>query len=258
MFRCAGFSDGTSGGPLLADVGPADGLDTVIGVIGGYQLGGDTPSVSYAARFGGQLGALYQQALSARRSPVGSGRCVGQNAFMNADLVVIGAGALGLSTALHAALRGQSVVVIERLTAGSQASGRAAGLFKSVQADELRTVLARRSIERAISFADWAGAELPVTRVGQLPDRTDRCASGDAAARGRAVARLGRRRPRRRPGRSARPAVVLPARRRRAGAVVPGGRLHRGADEPDRRLRRGGAPARGASCSKTRRSPASR
>ena len=65
MFRCAGFSDGTSGGPLLADVAPAAGLDTVIGVIGGYQLGGETPSVSYAARFGGQLGALYQQALSA-------------------------------------------------------------------------------------------------------------------------------------------------------------------------------------------------
>ena len=88
--------------------------------------------------------------------------------FMNADLVVIGAGALGLSTALHAALGGQSVVVIERSTAGSQASGRAAGLFKSVQADELRTVLARRSIERAISFADWAGAELPVTRSGSF------------------------------------------------------------------------------------------
>lgn len=59
-FRCAGCSDGTSGGPLLAD-----GLDTVIGVIGGYQLGGRSSSVSYAARFGGQLGALRQQALSA-------------------------------------------------------------------------------------------------------------------------------------------------------------------------------------------------
>ena len=60
--------------------------------------------------------------------------------------MVIGAGALGLSTALHCALAGRSVTVLERLTAGSQASGRAAGLFKSVQADELRTRLARRSI----------------------------------------------------------------------------------------------------------------
>jgi glycine/D-amino acid oxidase-like deaminating enzyme len=93
---------------------------------------------------------------------------------MDADLVVIGAGALGLSTALHAALLGRSVVVVERAGAGSQASGRAAGLFKSVQADELRTRLARRSIELALSFPDWAGVELPVTRSGSyLIARTD-------------------------------------------------------------------------------------
>jgi len=87
---------------------------------------------------------------------------------MDADLVVVGAGALGLSTALHAALLGRAVVIVERDTAGSQASGRAAGLFKSVQADELRTMLARRSIARASSFADWAGAPLEVTRSGSF------------------------------------------------------------------------------------------
>jgi V8-like Glu-specific endopeptidase len=63
-FSCAGFSDGTSGGPLLANVSPADGLDTVIGVIGGYEQGGSTTSVSYAARFRGEFGALYRQALA--------------------------------------------------------------------------------------------------------------------------------------------------------------------------------------------------
>jgi glycine/D-amino acid oxidase-like deaminating enzyme len=87
---------------------------------------------------------------------------------VDADLVVIGAGALGLSVALHTALAGRSVVVIERDTAGSQASGRAAGLFKSVQADELRTELARRSIDKAISFGDWAGVDLPVVRSGSF------------------------------------------------------------------------------------------
>lgn len=87
---------------------------------------------------------------------------------MGPDLVVIGAGALGLSTALHAALLGQSVLVLEQHSAGSQASGRAAGLFKSVQADDLRTRLARRSIERAASFADWAGAELDVRPSGSF------------------------------------------------------------------------------------------
>ncbi len=88
--------------------------------------------------------------------------------WVDADVVVVGAGALGLSTALHCALAGLSVVVVERRTAGSQASGRAAGLFKSVQADELRTRLARRSIAQAVSFADWAGVPLPVTRAGSF------------------------------------------------------------------------------------------
>ncbi len=98
-----------------------------------------------------------------------------QTGGMQADVVVIGAGALGLSTALHCALNGRSVVVAERHAAGSQASGRAAGLFKSVQADELRTSLARRSIAMATSFGDWAGVPLEVARCGSfLIARTQR------------------------------------------------------------------------------------
>src|SRR5262252_8003615 len=95
-----------------------------------------------------------------------AGRPLGHTGVVDADVVVIGAGALGLSTALHCALAGRSVVVAERHTAGSQASGRAAGLFKSVQADELRTRLARRSIAQAVGFADWAGVPLEVARSG--------------------------------------------------------------------------------------------
>jgi glycine/D-amino acid oxidase-like deaminating enzyme len=87
---------------------------------------------------------------------------------VDADVVVIGAGALGLSTALHCALAGRSVVVAERHTAGSQASGRAAGLFKSVQADELRTRLARRSIAQVVGFGGWAGVPLEVARSGSF------------------------------------------------------------------------------------------
>jgi glycine/D-amino acid oxidase-like deaminating enzyme len=87
---------------------------------------------------------------------------------MDADIVVIGAGALGLSTALHCALAGRSVIVLDRHEAGSQASGRAAGLFKSVQADELRTRLARRSIELAATFGDWAGEPLPLEQSGSF------------------------------------------------------------------------------------------
>jgi glycine/D-amino acid oxidase-like deaminating enzyme len=99
---------------------------------------------------------------------------LGQTGGVDADVVVIGAGALGLSTALHCAIAGRSVVVVERDTAGSQASGRAAGLFKSVQADELRTQIARRSITMALTFGDWAGVPLDVAHSGSfLVARTD-------------------------------------------------------------------------------------
>jgi V8-like Glu-specific endopeptidase len=62
QFDCAGYPDGTSGGPFLADVNAATGQGTVIGVIGGYEQGGDTPEVSYAASFGSQVAALYAEA----------------------------------------------------------------------------------------------------------------------------------------------------------------------------------------------------
>jgi glycine/D-amino acid oxidase-like deaminating enzyme len=86
----------------------------------------------------------------------------------SADVLVIGAGAFGLSVALHCALRGRSVIVVERKTAGSQASRRAAGLFKSVQADALRTSLARRSMAKVLCFEEWAGVPLDVRRSGSL------------------------------------------------------------------------------------------
>ena len=62
-FDCGGYTDGTSGGPFLANVHPATGLGAVTGVIGGYEQGGDTPSVSYSARFGQAVRNLYDQAV---------------------------------------------------------------------------------------------------------------------------------------------------------------------------------------------------
>jgi V8-like Glu-specific endopeptidase len=63
-FDCGGYTDGTSGSPLLAGVDPSTGLGTVIGVIGGYEQGGYTANVSYAARFGTDAGTLYKIAIS--------------------------------------------------------------------------------------------------------------------------------------------------------------------------------------------------
>ena len=63
-FDCGGYTDGTSGGPFLADVDAATGRGTVIGVIGGYEQGGDTPDVSYSSVFGANVAALYADAVA--------------------------------------------------------------------------------------------------------------------------------------------------------------------------------------------------
>lgn len=64
-FDCPGFPDGTSGGPFLANVDQQTGRGTVVGVIGGYETGGDTPDVSYSVYFGGEVADLFSQAQAA-------------------------------------------------------------------------------------------------------------------------------------------------------------------------------------------------
>jgi V8-like Glu-specific endopeptidase len=63
-FDCGGYTDGTSGGPFLSEVDQATGQGMVIGVIGGYQQGGDTPAVSYSAVLGASAAALYKTAVA--------------------------------------------------------------------------------------------------------------------------------------------------------------------------------------------------
>jgi len=65
-FDCGGYPDGTSGGPFLTRVNPATGQGTVIGVIGGYQQGGDEADTSYSAMLGANVSALYQRAIAGR------------------------------------------------------------------------------------------------------------------------------------------------------------------------------------------------
>jgi V8-like Glu-specific endopeptidase len=64
VFDCANYTDGTSGGPFLAHVNASTGQGWVIGVIGGYEEGGDTPDVSYSPRFSSSILALYETAIS--------------------------------------------------------------------------------------------------------------------------------------------------------------------------------------------------
>ncbi|MDH6705456.1 V8-like Glu-specific endopeptidase [Kitasatospora sp. MAA19] len=55
-FDCGGYTDGTSGSPWVTDNG------AVVGVIGGYQEGGETPGTSYSVTFDQRVATLYQQA----------------------------------------------------------------------------------------------------------------------------------------------------------------------------------------------------
>jgi V8-like Glu-specific endopeptidase len=64
-FDCGGYPDGTSGSPFLVRVNQATGEGTVTGVIGGYEQGGDSPSVSYTIAFGSNVGTLYRTAVAA-------------------------------------------------------------------------------------------------------------------------------------------------------------------------------------------------
>jgi V8-like Glu-specific endopeptidase len=68
QFDCDGYTDGTSGSPFVTDGDTATGYSTVIGVIGGYQQGGGSPDISYAATFGANVQALYGIAVSSAHS----------------------------------------------------------------------------------------------------------------------------------------------------------------------------------------------
>ncbi len=66
-FVCPGFTDGTSGGPFLSDFSRATDTGSIIGVIGGYQQGGDSADISYSSAFVANVRSLYASAQRATR-----------------------------------------------------------------------------------------------------------------------------------------------------------------------------------------------
>jgi V8-like Glu-specific endopeptidase len=64
-FDCPGLPGGTSGGPFLVGTSPdARTRGAVVGVIGGYQAGGDTDDISYSPYFGPAIAAVYRAAVA--------------------------------------------------------------------------------------------------------------------------------------------------------------------------------------------------
>jgi V8-like Glu-specific endopeptidase len=63
-FECSGYTGGTSGSPWVTHFSSRSRTGTIVGVIGGYEQGGDSPSISYSVRFGAAVQSLYQQAIA--------------------------------------------------------------------------------------------------------------------------------------------------------------------------------------------------
>jgi hypothetical protein len=63
-FDCNGFTGGTSGSPWVTGFDPATGTGRIVGVLGGYQEGGDTQAISYSAYLGNAIRQLYDQAIA--------------------------------------------------------------------------------------------------------------------------------------------------------------------------------------------------
>jgi V8-like Glu-specific endopeptidase len=59
QISCRGFPQGTSGAPWVLDADPATDLGTVVGVIGGFESGGDD-DVSYSSYFDHDIETLYR------------------------------------------------------------------------------------------------------------------------------------------------------------------------------------------------------
>jgi len=92
-----------------------------------------------------------------------------------ADVVVVGAGALGSSTAFHLAARGdRRVVLIDKFAVASQTSPRAAGLTQQMAGHEAMSRLARRACQKIADFAAETGQPMEFVRSGSVKlARTD-------------------------------------------------------------------------------------
>ncbi|MFZ4661545.1 MAG: FAD-dependent oxidoreductase [Caldilineaceae bacterium] len=86
----------------------------------------------------------------------------------NADVVVIGAGAFGASTAYHLARRGQRVVLLDAHEPVTQTSPRAAGLTQQIRSDAFMTTLAMRSVRQITRLTEESGEPLVFHQNGSI------------------------------------------------------------------------------------------
>lgn len=85
-----------------------------------------------------------------------------------ADVVVVGGGVIGLSTAFHLAEAGADVLLLERDELGAGSSSKAAGGVRAQFSDPVNIALGMRSLHAFEAFADRPGAEIDLKQDGYL------------------------------------------------------------------------------------------
>lgn len=85
-----------------------------------------------------------------------------------ADVVVIGGGAWGASSAFHLAAAGADVVLVDQHQLNSQNSPRAAGMTMQTRESDVMTLLAIRSVEKLEGFASEDGHDFNFSQSGSL------------------------------------------------------------------------------------------
>ena len=99
-----------------------------------------------------------------------------------AEVVIVGSGGFGASTAYHLARRGiHDVILLDRYDLGSQTSPRAAGLTSKVAASELMVKLVNEAVETLAAFESVTGRSIAFHRVGAM--RVLLTAEGEARMR---------------------------------------------------------------------------
>ncbi|MEP7361418.1 MAG: FAD-dependent oxidoreductase, partial [Chloroflexota bacterium] len=82
------------------------------------------------------------------------------------DVIVIGAGVHGASTAFHLAERGAKVLVLDRAAAASGATGRSSGLVRMHYDLKAESALAWRSYDYFVNWESRVGGECGFTKTG--------------------------------------------------------------------------------------------
>lgn len=87
----------------------------------------------------------------------------------SADVVIIGGGIMGVSTAFHLASRGvKNIVLLERHRLGRGSSAKPMGGVRANFSDPNNVMLGQRSLESFRTFYEDFGTNIELTQVGYL------------------------------------------------------------------------------------------